>query len=262
MQTQQQLAALEASSSSSSSTVIGGGVGTTGTPNVIGNTGNYDTSGGQETENAHNIIKRMYANSQAWASSSPEKRKAMHEENKSLAAQLSRYGIVAVTDGSSWYVDRIGGQLLYDKYRKYTYHSGGIVGDDPTLKQDEVFAKLKKGEAVFTEEQQEPVYKALDFTETLLGKYGKVISSISGSDLAGAKMQEQIKQDTQQAQTVVRQGGDTFDVNVPVQIYPVQKMDESEIRQLSKRISQNTIQQINDSFIKRGHKSLGTTLKP
>ena len=88
---------------------IGGTGGTTGTnttPNVIGNSGQYDTSGGQETENAHNIIKRMYANSQACASSSPEKRTALHKENESLAAQLSRYGIIAVTDGSSWYVDR------------------------------------------------------------------------------------------------------------------------------------------------------------
>ena len=255
LQTQQQLAALEASSSSSSSTVIGGGVGTTGTPNVIGNTGNYDTSGGQETENAHNIIKRMYTNSQAWASSSPEKRKAMHEENKSLAAQLSRYGIVAVTDGSSWYVDRIGGQLLYDKYRKYTYHSGGIVGDDPTLKQDEVFAKLKKGEAVFTEEQQKPVYQALDFAETMLGKYGKVLSSISGSDLMGVRMQEQIKQDTQQAQSIITHGGDTFDIDVPVQIYPAQKLDKDEIKGLTKKISKYTITQLDDVFSLRGKRS-------
>ena len=65
LQTQQQLAALEASSSSSSSsTIIGGGLtGTSTTPNVIGNSGNYDTSGGQETENVHNIMK---ANESGW----------------------------------------------------------------------------------------------------------------------------------------------------------------------------------------------------
>ena len=64
--------------------------------------------------------------------------------------------------------------MLYDKYKKYTYHEGGIVGDDPTLKQDEVFAKLKKGEAVLTEEQQEPIYEILDFADTMLAKYGKL----------------------------------------------------------------------------------------
>ena len=44
-----------------------------------------------------------------------------------------------VDDGSS--------QLLYDKYRKYIYHKGGIAGDNPTLKQNEIMAVLEKGEA-------------------------------------------------------------------------------------------------------------------
>lgn len=257
LQTQQQLAALEASSSSSSSsTIIGGGLtGTTGTPNVIGNSGNYDTSGGQETENAHNIIKRMYTNSQAWASSSPEKRKAMHEENKSLAAQLSRYGIVAVTDGSSWFVDRIGGQLLYDKYRKYTYHNGGIVGDNPTLKQDEVFAKLKKGEAVFTEEQQKPIYQVLEFAETMLGKYGKMLSSISDTDLMGVRMQEQIKQDTQQAQMVVENGGMSNEFNLTFPMQVLQKLDDAEIQALTSKISKYTINELDEVFGLRGKRS-------
>ena len=260
LETQRQLAALEASSSSSSSssTIIGGTGGTTGTnttPNVIGNSGQYDTSGGQETENAHNIIKRMYANSQAWASSSPEKRTAMHEENKSLAAQLSRYGIIAVTDGSSWYVDRIGGALLYDKYRKYTYHTGGIAGDDSTLKQDELFAKLKKGEAVLTEAQQEPIYQALDFAETMLSRYGKLFSSMSDTDMIGGRMQEQIKQDTQQAQSAVQNSNmaNEFNITLPVQV--LQKLDDAEIQSLTNKISKYTINELDEVFGLRGKRS-------
>lgn len=254
LQTQQQLAALEASSSSSG--------GTTGTPNIIGNSGNYDTSGGKETENAHNIIKRMYANSQAWASSSPEKRTAMHEENKTLAAQLSRYGINAVTDGSSWYVDRIGGALLYDKYKKYTYHEGGIVGDDPTLKQDEVFAKLKKGEAVLTEEQQEPIYEILDFANTMLGKYGALFGAVQSTDLIGSKMQEQIKQDAQQAQSIVEQRDISIENNVTIPVQVLQKLDDKDVKKLTKDISQYTITELNDSFIKRGKQRINNPLKP
>ena len=254
LQTQQQLAALEASSSSSG--------GTTGTPNIIGNSGNYDTSGGKETENAHNIIKRMYANSQAWASSSPEKRTAMHEENKTLAAQLSRYGINAVTDGSSWYVDRIGGALLYDKYKKYTYHEGGIVGDDPTLKQDEVFAKLKKGEAVLTEEQQEPIYEILDFADTMLGKYGALFGAVQSTDLIGSKMQEQIKQDAQQAQSIVEQRDISIENNVTIPVQVLQKLDDKDVKKLTKDISQYTITELNDSFIKRGKQRINNPLKP
>ena len=262
LETQRQIASYE---SSSGSYVVGGS--SDGKPqggSAIGVTGNYDTSGSQTLGQVKNIVHQMKENSAAHHSADTAGKARLNKANLDLGKQLtSLIGRTAVRgDDGVWYLDRVGGPKLYETYPYSTYHTGGIVGDEPTLKQDELFAKVKKGEAVFTEEQQEPVYKALDFTETLLGKYGKVIGSISGSDLAGAKMQEQIKQDTQQAQTVVRQGGDTFDVNVPVQIYPVQKMDESEIRQLSKRISQNTIQQINDSFIKRGHKSLGTTLKP
>ena len=195
LQTQQQLTALEASSSSSSSsTIIGGGLtGTSTTPNVIGNSGNYDTSGGQETENVHNIIKKMYANSRAWGNASESERKRLDAENLQLGQSLARYGINAYRDNGTWYTSD--GSLLYEKYKKYTYHTGGIVGDDPTLKQDELFAKLKKGEAVFTKEQQKPIYQALDFAETMLGKYGKVINSISDTDLMGSRMQEQIKQD-------------------------------------------------------------------
>ena len=262
LETQRQIASYE---SSSGSYVVGGS--SDGKPqggSAIGVTGNYDTSGSQTLGQVKSIVHQMKENSAAHHSADTAGKARLNKANLDLGKQLtSLIGRTAVRgDDGVWYLDRVGGPKLYETYPYSTYHTGGIVGDEPTLKQDELFAKVKKGEAVFTEEQQEPVYKALDFTETLLGKYGKVISSISGSDLAGAKMREQIKQDTQQAQTVVRQGGDTFDVNVPVQIYPVQKMDESEIRQLSKRISQNTIQQINDSFIKRGHKSLGTTLKP
>lgn len=66
-----------------------------------------------------------------------------------------------------------------------------------------LFAKLEKGEAVITEKQQEPVYRALDFAETMLGRYGKVLNSISGSDLMNAKMQEQFKKESQQVQSVV-----------------------------------------------------------
>ena len=261
LETQRQLAAFEASSSSSSSsssTIIGGTGGTTGTnttPNVIGNSGQYDTSGGQEIEKAHNIIKRMYANSQAWASSSPEKRTALHKENESLAAQLSRYGIIAVTDGSSWYVDRIGGALLYDKYRKYTYHTGGIAGDNPTLKQDELFAKLKTGEAIFTEEQQEPIYQALDFAETMLSRYGKLFSSMSDIDMIGGRMQEQIKQDTQQAQGAVQNSNmaNEFNITLPVQV--LQKLDDAEIQSLTNKISKYTINELDEVFGLRGKRS-------
>ena len=107
----------------------------------------------------------------------------------------------------------------------------------------------------FTEEQKKPVYQALDFAETMLGKYGKVLSSISGSDLMGIRMQEQIKQDTQQAQTVVQNGGmsNEFNLTFPVQV--LQKLSDNEIKDLTKKISNFTIKELDSVFALRGKRS-------
>ena len=250
LQTQQQLAALEASSSSSS-TVIGGGLGTTGTPNIIGNTGNYDTSGKDTFAQANTIVEQMKQNSANWHSGD---KTALHNDNRNLAKQLETllgWPIDFDEKSGTWYMR---GKKLYDQFP--IYHNGGIVGDDPTLKQDEVFAKLKKGEAVFTEEQQKPIYQVLDFAETMLGKYGKMLSSISDTDLMGVRMQEQIQKEGQQAQAVVSHGGDSFDIDVPVQIYPLQKLDEDEIESLTKKISSYTIKELDGVFTMRGKRSL------
>lgn len=89
----------------------------------------------------------------------------------------------------------------------------------------------------------------------MLGKYGKVLSSISVSDLMGVRMQEQIKQDTQQAQSIITHGGDTFDIDVPVQIYPLQKLDDAEIKSLTSKISKYTINELDEVFGLRGKRS-------
>lgn len=259
LQTQQQLAALEASSSSSSSTVIGGGVGTTGTPNVIGNTGNYDTSGKDTFAQANTIVEQMKQNSANWHGGD---KTALHNDNRNLAKQLETllgWPIDFDEKSGTWYMR---GKKLYDQFP--IYHSGGIVGDDPTLEQDELFAKLKKGEAVLTEKQQEVVDKALDVSgfvpvspeETMLGRYGALFGAMQSTDLVGAKMQAQIQKDTQQAHAVVSHGGDSFDINVPVQIYPAQKLDEKEIKGLTDKISKYTIAELDDVFALRGKRSL------
>ena len=257
LQTQQQLAALETSSSSSSSTVIGGGVGTTGTPNVIGNTGNYDTSGKDTFAQANTIVEQMKQNSANWHGGD---KTALHNDNRNLAKQLETllgWPIDFDEKSGTWYMR---GKKLYDQFP--IYHSGGIVGDDPTLKQDEVFAKLKKGEAVFTEEQQEPIYEILDFADTMLGKYGALFGAVQSTDLIGSKMQEQIKQDAQQAQSIVEQRDISIENNLTIPVQVMQKLDDKDVKKLTKDISQYTITELNDSFIKRGKYRINNPLKP
>lgn len=109
----------------------------------------------QYTEEAiHRIIKEMYANSQAHHSADTAGKARLNKRNLELGAMLAQYGITAVRGNDGvWYVDRVGGEQLYDKYRQYTYHTGGIVGEDPALKPNEVLAKLEIGEAVLTKEE-------------------------------------------------------------------------------------------------------------
>ena len=262
LETQRQIASYE---SSSGSNVVGGSSG--GKPqggSAIGVTGNYDTSGSQTLGQVKNIVHQMKENSAAHHSADVAGKARLNKANLDLGKQLtSLIGRTAVRgDDGVWYLDRVGGPKLYETYPYSVYHTGGIVGDEPTLKQKEIFAKLEKGEAVITEKQQEPLYRTLDFAETLLGKYGKLFNSFSGSDLAELKMQEQIKQDAKQAQSIVEQRDISIENNLTFPVHVLQKMDDTEIKQLTRKISQSTIQQITDSFIKRGHKSLGTTLKP
>lgn len=125
----------------------------------------------QEDAELSSILSEMYANGQAWGSASNEEKQRLADENLRLGKLLAPYGINAVrgSDGV-WYVDRVGGEQLFQKYRQYIYHDGGIVGDD-SLKSNEVFAKLQKGEAVFTGQQY----------ENLLGQIGSAITGVVDS---------------------------------------------------------------------------------
>ena len=108
----------------------------------------------------------MYANSQAWAASDNQKRIDMHEENKRLAAMLANYGLKVVTDGASWFLDKVGGPLLYDVYKKYRYHTGGIVGGGD-IKSNEQISLLKEKEWVLSEQMVDNLVKQMDRISTL-----------------------------------------------------------------------------------------------
>lgn len=91
-----------------------------------------------------------------------------------MGAQLAQYGVNAVFDNGYWYVDRVGGQLLYDKYKKYIYHKGGIAGEEGTLKDNEILAKLEKGEPVLTEQ----MWKNLTAMMDRMGKLSEAMSEL------------------------------------------------------------------------------------
>lgn len=100
----------------------------------------------------HAIIKEMYENSKQYAYEDANGRLALNRRNLALGAELAQYGVTAVRgDDGVWYVDRVGGEKLYEKYKKYTYHKGGIVGGGD-IKSNEQISLLKEKEWVLSEQ--------------------------------------------------------------------------------------------------------------
>lgn len=154
--------------------------------NAVANRNEYG-SGGNRDQEAGAIVKEMYENSQKWSAANAkgdtDTKKALDDRNMYLGGLLrSECGINAERRDGSWYV---GNELLYDKYRKYIYHEGGIAGNQPTLRQNEVMAILEKGEPVLDKRKEEGLYRIIDFVTVLSEKMGKAVASMDMYHLFG-----------------------------------------------------------------------------
>lgn len=144
---------------------------------------NYNSSYTDE-DMIHKIIKEMYQNSQEHHTASKERKAWLDERNLQLGTMLAQYGVYTHRDNGTWYIDGTN-ELLYDKYKKYLYHKGGIAGDEPTLKQNEIMAVLEKGETVLDKKKEQGLYRLIDFTTTLADKFGKLVSSAGYNTVFG-----------------------------------------------------------------------------
>ena len=163
-----QIEALTSQISNLSTSPVGSGGGSGNT--TVGKDTSTTTPSNEDA--IHSIIKRMYANSQAWFSSSEQQRAELEKNQFALAAMLKNYGINAVRDDRAgvWYVDRIGGEQLYEKYKKYIYHTGGFVGDEP-LKPNERYIKAEDGELILTSDQQDSFAAQIDRIGAMTEKF-------------------------------------------------------------------------------------------
>ena len=144
-------------------------VGTSGNIN-LGNTMYDDSYTDQDAIKA--IVNKMKANSYNWFAYSQQGREDAAAENRQLGAQLAQYGVDAmIGDDGVWYIDRIGGQKLYD-----VYHTGGIVGGG-SIKQNEQYALLEKGEAVLTEKKLNKLGEHFK----VLGRLGDMMATFATS---------------------------------------------------------------------------------
>lgn len=206
---------------------------------IVGET-TYDNSSSNE-EMIHAIIKEMYANSQAHHTASKEEKARLDKRNLTLGAMLGQYGVNAYRQNGTWYVD--GGALLYEKYRKYIYHTGGIAGDQPTLKQNEILAVLEKGEAVLDTKKEAGLYRIIDFTTALSDKLSKLLTLTDMSRMFG-----QMQGDVTKAASAFAPINNTQAPSVSfgdVIIYGANEETVEKHREINRQFTNDVIKQLN-----------------
>lgn len=154
----------------------------TGMNTQVGNT-NYDNTSNAQ-ENIHAIIKAMYANGQLWGTASDAQKKQLADKNLQLGSMLAAYGITAVRgEDGVWYIDRVGGEELFKKYKQYIYHDGGIVGGGD-VKSNEQISLLKDKEWVLNEQMVKNLVAQMDVIRTLADGMAICLITLDNSALS------------------------------------------------------------------------------
>lgn len=199
-------------------------------------------------EAIHRIIKEMYSNSQAHHSADTAGKARLNKRNLELGAQLAQYGITAVRgDDGVWYVDRVGGTKLYDKYKEYTYHTGGIVGED-ALKPNEVLTKLEKGEVVMTENQFSGLFGRIK--ECVSGIVDGIVHGLTSSEPAVSEVVRSITNNDMDTDNSVHEDGIVIQNE-----FNVQGMDEENMKQFAEYYSDYTIDKLISAKKRKGLKN-------
>lgn len=158
---------------------------------IVSNSYKYNNSSSIDRDSVGAIVGQMYRNSQSWAKATDDKslRDQLDAENLRLGKDLARYGIDAWRDDVSgiWYDDW--GNKLYEEYKEYcgVYHTGGIVGDHPSLAQNEMLAVLENGEAILTDAEQRHLQNLIKYAENMTEILGQLVTPESLS-LLGQKL--------------------------------------------------------------------------
>ena len=227
-------------------------------------TSSYDTSGGEYTAAAQSIVAQMKANAAAWWETDESGQTALAEENEELAEQLSSIiGREVVKDGNGvWHLDSTSGAVLFETEPFASYHTGGIVSvDDSALKDDEVFAKLQEGEAVFTTAQIESLEHILDMID-MIPKMTDAIDSLYANTIASNSIMDGLTQASGNYENIVTDNSSSISVAPVITIeYTGSGTTEEEFTALSQTLSDTVITNINNAFAKKGKLPLAKGLK-
>lgn len=153
----------------------------------------------------------MYQNSQNWFSADDSEQQRLDKRNLTLGAMLAQYGINAERKDGAWYV---GNELLFDKYKKYIYHGGGFAGEEGSIKDNEILAKLEKGETILTARMWDNLSTMIERMEQMSSAFSVLPDYVGGSILADTLKQSSgtgnISNITNNSQPVEINIGDTI----------------------------------------------------
>ena len=189
---------------------------------------------GINEEGVKSIVAQMRANMNAWhvayANGDKTEQKRLSDENLRLGSSLGQYGLKVVRDEPTgvWYIDHIGGTRLFDKY-----HTGGVVGNQPTNNDREVLALLEKGELVLDDKKKQSLFAMFDRL------------SAAASNAAAAKMSYRIG-DTSDKAVVV------FSPSVSVIINHDGDMDDDDARRYGQITADAVLEKLRAAFNRRG----------
>jgi len=240
-------------------------------PTTVAHSGNFNTTPSssaqqqvaqqQQQLKAQNKVNEMRANAQRWHGATAQEREQLNERNRLLATQLQSVigrTVVRSPDGH-WYLDRIGGQRLFD-----VFHEGGIVGRQPTIKENERISLLEKNEWVLTEPQKENAFKIIDASMFMMSRLGKIIDDFSPLASVPGRMSESILKSSSPdfSQGAVEDHNSSIHVDrieIPVTVIPTEKLDSSDIQRFSGEIADITTNAITDRFRKNGKVNRNST---
>ena len=275
LRTQEQINILTNSMSMSNSTAASSG--DVSRPITVANTGSFETTPSvyaiqqaneqlrqpneqkQTSEqlkqaNAKDIVSQMQRNSLAWHTANTTEQQRLADANQDLANKLSvLIGRRVVRNPSSghWYLDGIGQERLYEATK---FHTGGIVGQNPTPKENEVLSLLEKKEAVLTENQKENMIDAVDTLKSIKLGFEDIFKTPNRSKINIADFFEQIKKPhlindmlsgitqgiANQSREIINNNSESASVHIEKIEVPVivrQKIEKSDIQELGKEIA-------------------------
>lgn len=211
---------------------------------------NLEFAGGESGKNISELTAQMRHNSNLWQGADKDERARLEQANEDLAAKIQEAlgdnGTVFKKDGTWYFTDKSGRKmLLYD-----IYHEGGIVGSGMSVRDDEVFALLQKGELVLDRDAKKTVYEVVDFVKEMQDRFGADISTASKQFSPLLPRLE--NQYTKAARELAPMGDAVFSPTINVEFHHQGGMKDSDAVKYGNMIANTALDSLQNMFVKTG----------